>query len=63
MTPQPLTGDQTTQAIRAFLASYDASDVADREVAYRLRERLHGEICRREREQYPEWIVYGGEGR
>ena len=50
MTPQPPTSDPTTQAIRAFLASYDASDASDREVAYRLRERaLHAE-----------WIDIGG---
>jgi hypothetical protein len=62
MTQQPLTSDPTAQAIRAFLASYDARDVSDREIAYRIRERLHSEIYRRERLLHAEWIDLGGEG-
>ena len=55
-------GAETAQAIRAFLSTYDARDVSDREVAARIRMRLHSELYRREREQYPEWVDLGGEG-
>ena len=55
-------GSETAQAIRVFLSTYDASDVSDRQIAYRIRERLHSEIYRRERKHYAEWIDLGGEG-
>ena len=55
-------GLETAQAIRAFLSTYDASDASDRQVAMRIRGRLHSEQYRREREQYPDWIDLGGEG-
>ena len=55
-------GAQTAQAIRVFLSTYDASDVSDRQIAMRIRERLHRELYRRERELYPQWIDLGGEG-
>ena len=55
-------GAETAQAIRAFLSTYDASDASDRQVAMQIRGRLHRELYRREREQYPEWIDLGGEG-
>jgi hypothetical protein len=61
VTMQTLTSDQTARAIRAFLASYDASDATDRGTAYRIRERLHSEIYRRERTRHAEWIDIGGE--
>ena len=54
-------GAETARAIRAFLATYDASDASDRQVATRIRERLHSELYRREREQYTEWVDLGGE--
>jgi hypothetical protein len=37
------------------------SSISERAVAPRLRERVHGEIYRRERDHYPEWIDVGGE--
>lgn len=55
-------GEETARAIRAFLAAYDHRDVSDRQVAYRIRERVHSELYRRERKHYPEWIDLGGEG-
>lgn len=54
-------GAATAQAIRAFFSTYDARDASDREVAARIRTRLHRELYRRERDQYPEWIDHGGE--
>ena len=55
-------GTEAARVFRAFLATYDASDASDRQVATRIRERLHSELYRRERERYPEWIDLGGEG-
>ena len=55
-------GAETARAIRAFLATYDGCDASDRQIAMRIRARLHSELYRREREQYPEWIDLGGEG-
>lgn len=52
-------GLETVRAIRSFIAAYDARN--DRQIALRIRERLHGEQYRRERERYPEWIDVGGE--
>jgi hypothetical protein len=54
--------DASAQAIRAFLATYDGRDASDRQIALRIRERLHSELYRREREHYPEWVDLGGEG-
>ena len=62
MTTQMLTSDQTAQAIRAFFVRYDPNNATERGVAYRIRERLHSEIYRRERTYHPEWIDIGGEG-
>ena len=62
MTLPTFTSEETARAFRAFLASYDASDAADRAVAYRIRERVHSEIYRRERVLHAEWIDIGGEG-
>ncbi len=53
-------GGETAQAIRGFIAAYDGR-ASDQQVAARIRERLHRELYRREREQYSEWIDYGGE--
>lgn len=58
---QRIQGSETAQAIRAFLATYDARDAADRQIAARIRERLHGELYRREREHYSEHVDLGGE--
>ena len=55
-------GEETAQVIRAFLATYDGRDASDRQIAMRIRERLHRELYRREREQHPQWIDHGGEG-
>jgi hypothetical protein len=55
-------GAETARVIRAFLATYDSRAAADRQVAYRIRERAHSEIYFRERKRYPEWVDYGGEG-
>ena len=52
----------TAQMIRDFIATYDARDASDRQIAARIRERLHSELYRRERAQYPQWIDLGGEG-
>lgn len=46
----------------AFVATFDVRDVDDRQIAYRIRERVFGELYRRERELYPEWIDHGGQG-
>lgn len=50
----------TPALIRNFLATYDARDPVDREIAMRLHERLHAELYRRERD-HAEWIDFGGE--
>jgi hypothetical protein len=47
--------------VRDFIASFDRSDPTDQWIAARLLERLQGEIYRREREHYPEWVDHGGE--
>lgn len=52
---------RATRSIRAFLAAYDPGDAADRQIAARIRERLHSELYRREREHYPEHVDLGGE--
>lgn len=62
MTGQQFRGSEAARNIRDFLASYDALDPSDREVAARIRERLQREIYRREREIYPEFVDLGGEG-
>lgn len=49
------------EMVRDFIASYDPSDPIDRLIRIRLLERLHGEMYRRERHHYPEWIDHGGE--
>ena len=53
---------ETARMIRSFIATYDARDASDRQVAMRIRERLHSELYRRERELYPQWVDLGGEG-
>ena len=55
-------GLETAHAIRTFIAAYDARDATDREIAAHIRQLLHSELYRREREIYPEWIDLGGEG-
>lgn len=52
----------TPDMVRDFIATYDRTDPTDRWIAARLVERLHGEMYRRERDRYPEWIDQGGEG-
>lgn len=54
-------GEEVARTIRAFLATYDGS-ASDRQIASRIRERLHSEMYRREREHYAAWIDHGGEG-
>jgi hypothetical protein len=54
-------GSKMGDAIRSFIATYDACDASDREIATRIRCRLLSELYRREREAYPEWIDLGGE--
>ncbi len=51
----------TYQQISAFLATHDRSDPEARRLVARIAERVHGEIYRRERETYPEWVDHGGE--
>ncbi len=51
----------TVRAIRDFVASYDRYDADDRAIAVRIRQVLHSELYRREREIYPEWVDLGGE--
>jgi hypothetical protein len=53
-------GAETAQAIRAFLATHDGR-VATWQVVMQIRERLHSELYRREREVYPEFVDLGGE--
>lgn len=48
--------------VRDFIATYDPRDPIDRLIRIRLLERLHGEMYRREREHYSEWVDHGGEG-
>ena len=50
------------ELVREFIATYDARDPADRLIRHRLLARLHGELYRREREHYSEWVDVGGEG-
>jgi hypothetical protein len=47
--------------IQEFIDRFDRSDSVDRWIALRLLVRLQGEIYRREREIYPEWVDHGGE--
>ena len=50
-------------ATRVFLRSWhDGRDAIDRQIAARIRERLHSAQYRREREQCSEWVDHGGEG-
>jgi hypothetical protein len=51
----------TPQVVQDFIDAFDRSDSTDRFIARRLLEKLRGEIYRREREIYPEWIDQGGE--
>lgn len=51
----------TPEMVRDFIATYDPRDPVDRHLRVRLLERLHGELYRRERERYPEWVDVGGE--
>lgn len=57
---------QVTEASDPLLAFVAAAEVldpfGDRYVAYRTRERVYGEIYRRERKHYPEYVDFGGEG-
>ncbi len=50
------------ELIQDFIATYDRNDPTDRWIARILRERLQGELYRREREHYSEHIDLGGEG-
>ena len=50
------------EMVREFIATYDRTDPQDRWIAKRLVELLHGEIYRRERDWYHEWVDHGGEG-
>lgn len=52
----------SARTIRAYLASHDAIDPADREAVFRIRARGYREQYRRERKLYAEWIDLGGEG-
>ncbi len=52
----------TPEIVQDFIDSFDPSDPTDRFIARRLIVRLQGEIYRREREIYPEWVDVGGEG-
>lgn len=51
---------RTTQMIRNFISMYDVRSVDDRQLALRIRSRLHSELYRRER-AHAEWIDIGGE--
>lgn len=51
----------TPEMVRDFIATFDRNDPTDQWIVGRLRERLHGEIYRRERESYSEWVDVGGE--
>jgi len=51
----------TVRVIRSFVASYDRNDADDRAIAVRIRQVLHSELYRREREIYAEWVDLGGE--
>jgi hypothetical protein len=51
----------TLEVVQDFIATYDRTDPTDRWIAKRLSERLHGEMYRREREVYPQWVDQGGE--
>lgn len=51
----------TLEVVQDFIATYDRTDPIDRWIAKRLSERLHGEMYRREREVYPQWVDQGGE--
>jgi hypothetical protein len=59
--PQHVNGAETVQTLRAFLATYDRSDAADRQIVTQIREQVHRELYRREREICPELIDFGGE--
>jgi hypothetical protein len=51
----------TMEVVQEFIDSFDPSNPTDHLIARRLRELLQGEIYRREREIYPEWVDHGGE--
>lgn len=58
--PSHQRGEKTARMIRAFISSYDGSG-EDRQIASQIKEKLHSELYRREREHYSEWIDHGGE--
>lgn len=49
------------QQISAFLATFDRHDPESRLLVARIAERVHGEMYRRERAAYPEYVDLGGE--
>lgn len=51
----------TMQVVQDFIDTFDHTDPTDRWIAKRLLERLHGEMYRREREHFPEYVDLGGE--
>jgi hypothetical protein len=51
----------TMQVVQDFIDTFDRTDPTDRWIAKRLLERLHGELYRREREHFPEFVDLGGE--
>jgi hypothetical protein len=51
----------TPAIVQDFIDTYDRTDPTDRWIAKRLSELLHGELYRREREIYPQWVDLGGE--
>jgi hypothetical protein len=53
---------ETAELFRAFFAAYDARSTHDRQLALRIREQVHRELYRREREQFPEWVDLGEGG-
>ena len=53
--------DQVVVVFRSFLAIYDRNDPADRQIVTRIREQVHRELYRREREHFPELVDIGGE--
>jgi len=61
---QSLVLQETGKAICAILMAHSPHfpEGFVRQVLYRVSERVHGEVYRREREHYPEWIDHGGQG-
>ncbi len=60
--PAMIEGWLSVEEWLAFIASYDSCDVSNRQFAYRIRERVFGELYWRERKQQSEWVDIGGEG-